>query len=1214
MTYSGADTPSVRKRFNQTLMTYTFGTDGNLHTFTDGNGHTTELLNYSRGVPTTINLPDGTHETIGVDSYGQISSVQDQANHTTGYQYWPDGRLKEIDFPTGGQAWNPRTFTYDFITTAERGIPANHWRRMVTQGATVTLSYYDATWRPLLTEAYDSSVAHTSVNTAFTYNWKGLKTFQSYPADGSPDWTALIPSNPNATGTSTTYDAIGREVQTSSNWEGGGLIITSTDYLAGAGRRTTDPRGKVTVTHAQVFDTPDYETVLQSDFPSGMSEIVARDDYGNPTSIRQFGTGVDITKSIVPDSFHRACLTTEPETGTTAIGYDGANNVAWMAEGLSSQATCLVVAPANAITHTYDEMNRLIAVVPGDGTTQSSRLGYDPVGNLISAISGTTTWSANRDNLEHLSNESLAIIGQPTRTMVYGYDNNGYLASALYPDGVTSITYSPDALGRPTQAGTYATNVVYHPNGDVESFTLGNGALYLAGQNARQLISDFSYAKGAGPDVGESFSYDQDSNITHIGDLVAGGTRDKDFGYDDLNRLVSASSQLWGVETYGYDAVNNITTRTSGGQTFTYNYPGLNQLASITQGGVTINAFGYDSRGNTTSRSGSTLQFDAKNQLLGIVGGPSYAYDANGRRVAKHAAGNDTYYFYTSQGQLIYQYDVHTAVGTNFIYLGRRLIARDTTIQLAAPGAISFDANPNNGVYAVSWTAAPAATSYTLQESVNTGAWATVYSGSALSTTISGRDGGSYQYRVQACIGTSCSAFTTSVNVGVRPALPTVSVPSGTINGTYTVSWTQPISAITFDVQEQVNGGAWTTIATDTSALNIARPGTTSGSYAYQVSAKNAYGSRGYEVSVAVIVDTTYGVVPDAPSVLSVPAYSYTGDGTVSWSSSALTTHYVLEQSTNSGGTWTKIYDGTATSAAMSGLPNGTYIYHVQACSAYGCSAFTNGNEPLVVTHAPTGVPSISAPSFVNTGAFTVTWTAVPTATSYLLQEQVNGGAFNTVQQDGTLSHSTSGRGNGTIGYRVQACNVGGCGAFSPTVTVTSQNPPASAPSLSVPPSSNNGAYTVTWSAVTTATSYLVQEQLNGGGFATVQQNGNTSLGESGKGNGSYGYRVQACNAGGCSAFSNTGTIAVSLVPPVPTSVQTLKQPAGNGIVHFLGAWGAVTGATRYEVMRNGVQVYSGTSTSYMLQSGTVQFLQFTNSVRACNASGCSAWVNFPAA
>jgi hypothetical protein len=65
--------------------------------------------------------------------------------------------------------------------------------------------------------------------------------------------------------------------------------------------------------------------------------------------------------------------------------------------------------------------------------------------------------------------------------------------------------------------------------------------------------------------------------------------------------------------------------------------------------------------------------------------------------------------------------------------------------------------------------------------------------------------------------------------------------------------------------------------------------------------------------------------------------------------------------------------------------------------------------------------------------------------------------------------------------------------------------------------------------------SYPLQEQVNGGGWATIQTSSATSKALSGKANGSYGYRVQACNAGGCGPWSSTGTITVALVPAVPT-------------------------------------------------------------------------------
>jgi len=42
-----------------------------------------------------------------------------------------------------------------------------------------------------------------------------------------------------------------------------------------------------------------------------------------------------------------------------------------------------------------------------------------------------------------------------------------------YPDQY--VDYAPDALGRATRIGNYATNISYFPDGAVQGYTLGNG-------------------------------------------------------------------------------------------------------------------------------------------------------------------------------------------------------------------------------------------------------------------------------------------------------------------------------------------------------------------------------------------------------------------------------------------------------------------------------------------------------------------------------------------------------------------------------------------------------------------------------------------------------------------------------------------------------------------------------------------------------------------
>lgn len=1298
-------TLSKRFVFGQEVMSYSFNTAGLLASFTDGNSKTTNLSNYKRGVPQAVGHPDGSNESFEVDDFGQITSVTNQVGRTTNYTYDAAGRVTRIDYPTGDVvAWLPTTFAYDFVANSERGLSANHWRRTTTTGSAKKVTYFDALLRPVINDSMIGSAVQASTLT--TYDKAGNKAFVSYP-EGTAVTYSETPGSANVLGRSLSYDALGRITQARQDSELG-VLTDDLAYLPGARRKVTDAKGNVTTTSYLVFESPSYDMPIKVEAPAGITQNIARDVYGNPTSMTQsgqYGTETNsVTKTLVYDSRHRLCRTSEPEGGSSVMAYDGADNLAWSAAGLAITGTACgyeqVMAGAKT-TRTYDAMNRVTLILPPAGT-QSTAYGYDPAGRLTSAVSGISTWNASYNYRGLLTGESLLLAGQNAWGIGYAHDAYGNVSFIQYPDG-ESVSYAPDPLGRPSRVGNYATGVQYFPNGEVKEFTYGNGAFFLAEQTARLLPLYVSYELGNMSVVSEGYTYDANGNTTKIEDL-AGGPRSKIMSYDALNRLASANAAgLWGTQSYTYDALNNVRTLQTGGQVSTYHYDTTNKLASISSGGATLASYFYDLRGNVSRQNTTDFVFDQKNQLTLIQGVGSYAYDAAGRRVLKapDGGGAPTYYFYNQAGRLMHQMSSGANKTTNFVYLGRKLVARNESLYLVAPGAVSFDANPNNGSYMVSWSAVPGATSYLLQESANGGGWTTVYSGAATSAALSGRAGGNYVYQVEGCAGTTCGAWATSATLGVRPALPTITVPTGTINGNYTVSWTTPACATGYDVQERVDGGAWTTIASNTAATAISRPGTSSGSYTYQVSAKNAYGSRGWAASAAVTVDTAYGVVPDMPASLTVPASSSTGSATLSWSTTSLATSYTLQQSGNGGVSWSTAYTGSATSAALAGLADGSYVYQVQACNTYGCSAWKAGSTTLVVTHPPTTAPTISAPASSASGSYTVSWSGVPGPVSYTLQEQVNGGAWATVQANGTTSWGASGKGNGSYGYRVQACNVGGCGpwsstgtttvllspaapssitvpatssgsiavswaasatatsytlqqrlgagswgtiytgaATSSTRTVTTSGsytyqvqacntggcsaytassavavtiPPATAPALSVPATNNTGSYAVSWGGVSGATSYTLQEQVNGGAWATAQASSATSWNASGKGSGTYGYQVQACNVGGCGPWSATGSITVTVIPAAPARPSTsVSGPSNKPVVKV--TWSAVDGATSYQLEethpQDGVDiVYNGSATSWsqlIFATGTVQFR-----VKACNSVGCSAFSEY---
>ncbi len=156
------------------------------------------------------------------------------------------------------------------------------------------------------------------------------------------------------------------------------------------------------------------------------------------------------------------------------------------------------------------------------------------------------------------------------------------------------------------------------------------------------------------------------------------------------------------------------------------------------------------------------------------------------------------YYFYDQGGQLMYAFDPATATGTNYMYLGTKLIAKHAMQQLAMPAGVTVNPNPNNGNFTVSWTAVPDATSYTMQTTNGTGTTSVVYSGSATSTAQTVTTGGVQFYQLQACNSSGCSAEW-PFSVSVWPAIPTISflgvTPGVPDNGGYTVTWNAPAGA-----------------------------------------------------------------------------------------------------------------------------------------------------------------------------------------------------------------------------------------------------------------------------------------------------------------------------------------------------------------------------------------------------------------------------------
>jgi len=569
--------------------------------------------------------------------------------------------------------------------------------------ATDTSYPYSFSWTSVAAGTYSITAVATDNGGATTTSSSATVTV-SAASNASPTIALTAPGNGNAFSTSTpfTLSATAPDSDVS--------LADVKFYIAG---------GFVAPVSAAPY-TYSYSTATPGSYAIS---AVATDNAGSSTTsstatVTVTAPGmVSETRRYVYDAQQRLCKTINPESGATVIDYDAAGNIAWTADGLNLPSTTScdrnLVNAAEKTTRTYDDLNRVTQVTTPGGTANVARTYYadGQVNTLTAANPGganvVTTYTYNKRRL--LTSER-QLNGTTDYTVAYGYSANGHLSAIGYPDN-EQVTYSPDALGRPTQvvgtSATYATAIVYYPNGAMSSFKYGPGGAgsvqHSMIQNARQLPSRSQDMKGTTAIVDDTYTYDANGNVSEIWDRAQ--NLDRQMTYDGLDRLrVAVSDNLatstpndgpWGVGTYSYDALDNLRTadQTQGARTYRYNYDtttwrltGINNAA-----GTSVFTFGYDSRGNVINKSGQLFAFDASNRMSsaatisGTAGNQTYRYDGLGRRVqtTDPATGTPptqptTFYVYSREGQILYASEARNSVNRSYIYLNGSQIATRT--------------------------------------------------------------------------------------------------------------------------------------------------------------------------------------------------------------------------------------------------------------------------------------------------------------------------------------------------------------------------------------------------------------------------------------------------------------------------------------------------------------------------------------------------------
>jgi RHS repeat-associated protein len=551
---------------------------GNVRRVVDQNGVVTERTFDTMGRLLTVT-------TKGVAGCDAALDPLCSLNLTTKTVYTAGGLLESEHRPSGGVV----KYTYDGrgrVVTISRGPSLTDLRERVEHtydAATAKksserlLAFEGGAWIEKKSESYGYDADGELVTITH-----GDGTTIGYAYDAAGRIASVRDENHSVPNTTYAYDTAGRMktvMQTLVGARGGAVATEYTYDTHGNLVSVKDPNGNVT---RYVYD--DFGVVVSQESPVTGQTSYEYDTAGNITATKD-ANGV-----------------------TTVRAYDVLNR-------LTQASSSAAGAPAETVTWTYD----------GSGSFTIGRV------TRMTDPTGATSYTYDRRGF--LLKE-VKTIDQSSYTTTFQYDHDGNRSRIVYPGTGRVVTYTFDYAGRPATASAGSTPLVssakYLPFGPLTQIVFGNGATRSMTFDARYRPLTNKLATAATTIASYAYEHDNAGNVTAMTDITD-SSYNRTFGYDDLNRLTSANtgSSLWGVATYAYDAMGNMTA--APGRTFTY--AGTKPQLQTVTAGTSTNEVRYDFAGNETLVGGASYTYSPRNHLA-TTGKYSFGYDGRGIRTA----------------------------------------------------------------------------------------------------------------------------------------------------------------------------------------------------------------------------------------------------------------------------------------------------------------------------------------------------------------------------------------------------------------------------------------------------------------------------------------------------------------------------------------------------------------------------------------------------
>lgn len=276
----------------------------------------------------------------------------------------------------------------------------------------------------------------------------------------------------------------------------------------------------------------------------------------------------------------------------------------------------------------------------------------------------------------------------------------------------------------------------------------------------------------------------------------------------------------------------------------------------------------------------------------------------------------------------------------------------------------------------------------------------------------------------------------------------------------------------------------------------------------------------------------------------------------------------------------------------------GTYHGKITVTGDVNIELSTACTAKATVVTLPTAVTGFTGAATTN--SITLRWNKATNATSYKLQQSVNGAWQTIASPTGTTYTVSDLKANTTYNFRIFARSSSGQSAQT-KLTVTT---PAALPSAVTGFTGAAAADSITlkWNKAVNATSYKLQQQINGAWQTIASPTGNTYIVSGLKANTSYNFRIFARNASGQGAQTKL-TVTTSVA--VPAAVTGFMGVAAADSITL--KWNKAANATSYKLQQqiNGVwqTIASPTGNTYVV-SGLKSNTSYNFRIFARNSNG----------